>query len=314
MATEDPTEQAGWLAALRAAYGPGGDEAGRAAILARLLAGLTPPTRAHLRDRWRAWAFDLADDEQVVTPADAHRFEALLPALLAATLDPAGTDYAWAQDYLEQGEAARAEIAELQVVLDEERAARQAAETAPLRPFPTYDLSFLVAEPPTPAREVGPAAWAAIQVVLEQTTEAGQRGLRLLFGPRPATAPAPQWQIAEAAAGYDPQPDGPQLAQAAGQPDTWTTLLAQTVDLGSAPSNPRQVHLFVQARPRTPHTCRLRVHLSGPGVAGREGGIRLLIAPPGSPSQERVTDTQGEVQLAVSLRALRNLTITVLLP
>ncbi len=308
MANEDPEEQAAWLAAFRAAYGPGGNPAGRAALLARLLAGLTPAAQARLRTRWRAWAFDLPEAGQAVTPADAQHFEALLPALLAATLDPSGADYAWVQGYLERGDAVRAEVAELQQVLDEERVARQeaGADTLP-RPFPVYDLSFLAETPPTEARETG---WAAIRVALEQTVEAGQRGLRLIFLPRPTAAPGPQAGIAEAAVIYDPQADDSHLALAPGDTGAWTTLLAQTVDLGSAPGHPRHVTVTVQAQPATPGTCRLRIHLGGPGVAGHEAAIRLRVGT----ASPVMTGRAGEARLVVPLPPPHDLAITVLLP
>ncbi len=310
MANEDPEEQAAWLAAFRAAYGPGGDPAGRAALLARLLAELTPAARARLRTRWRAWAFDLPEAGQAISPADAQHFEALLPALLAATLDPAGDDYAWVQGYLERGDAARAEVAELQQVLDEERTARQEAGADALpRPFPIYDISFLAETPPAAA---GATGWAAIRVALEQTVAAGQRGLRLIFLPRPSPAPGPAAGIAEEALTYDPQADDPHLAP--GDPRSWTPLFAQTVDLGSAPGRPQHVTVTVQAQAHTPGTCRLRVRLSGPGVEGHEAAIRLRVELPGGTAPPVTTDAPGEARLVVPLPIPHDLAITVLLP
>jgi hypothetical protein len=291
-----------WIAALRAAFGPGGDPAARAALLERLLASRLPAEREAGRARWRDWLAGQTADAGTVTP-DAERFAALLPALLTGALDPAGADAAWLRQYLAQADAAQAEVAELQQLLAEERAARAAAppDAAP-PPFPAHDLTFLAAPP---AEAAPPPAWPAVWAA-PLPPDTAERGLLLRFGPHRPPLP----RVAEAPIAYASQPDGPlpPLARAA-----WTPLLEQTLDLGGPPGRPGLIAVTVQAQPGDPGTCRLQVQVSGPGVAGRETAVRLTVEGAGGP-WERTPDAQGLARLQVPLADLPGLIITIRLP
>ena len=207
------------VAALRAAFGPAGDPSSRAALLARLLADLSPAEWEQGRARWRAWLAGRPATDKTAT-GDAERFAALLPALLSGALDPAQADYVWPQHYLARSAAAQTKLVEPSI-LAEERAARQAPAADAPPPFPAYDLAFL-AVPPTPAP---PAPdWAAIQVTVKPQETRGA-GLLLYFTPRsPPTRHPPLPQVAEGPAVYAPQPDHPLAARSTmsdGCPPCW---------------------------------------------------------------------------------------------
>jgi hypothetical protein len=283
---EEPPDD--WITALRAAYGPGGDPAARAALLARLVAAATPAEQAQGRARWRAWVAG--------GPAE-QRFSALLPALLTGVLDPAGADYAWLQRRLARDPVARAAAAELRQILDAERAARQAVEEPdPAPAFPPYDLPFLA--PPLVAE--GAAAWPVPEVAPAPSEDPPGTFL-LIFHPRPAADRAPRGlQVAEEPPAYAAHPARPPRRR-------WTTLLTRTLDPGGPSAPAGRVTIRVQARPRDSATCRLRIRLRGTGGAAG----RLLVAEPGGAPRELALDAHGQADLTVPVADLSRLVITV---